>query len=152
MKAYWGSRGIAPRILDLGTRWRWVVSFTPLPLYPKERTPGNHWIGVWVGPRSILDTVVKRKIPSLLSGFEPSIIQPVLRPCTTELSRLLLTLCYPWLIMKIWSKLNEGTRSMLLLCLVDAGSKLSQVNKSISPACPMLRWKYTANWKQPPPP
>jgi hypothetical protein len=22
MKAYWGSRGIAPRILDLGSRWR----------------------------------------------------------------------------------------------------------------------------------
>jgi hypothetical protein len=22
MKAYWGSGGIAPRILDLGTRWR----------------------------------------------------------------------------------------------------------------------------------
>jgi hypothetical protein len=22
MKAYWGSRGIAPRIIDLGTRWR----------------------------------------------------------------------------------------------------------------------------------
>jgi hypothetical protein len=22
MKAYWGSRGIPPRILDIGTRWR----------------------------------------------------------------------------------------------------------------------------------
>jgi hypothetical protein len=34
MKRYWASGGIAPRILDLGTRWRWVVSFTPRPLYP----------------------------------------------------------------------------------------------------------------------
>jgi len=25
--------GIAPRILDLGTRWRWVVSFTPHQYY-----------------------------------------------------------------------------------------------------------------------
>jgi hypothetical protein len=25
MKTYWESGGIAPRILDLGTRWRWVV-------------------------------------------------------------------------------------------------------------------------------
>jgi hypothetical protein len=33
-KAYWGSGGIAPRILDLGNRWRLVVSFTPRPLYP----------------------------------------------------------------------------------------------------------------------
>jgi hypothetical protein len=31
---------------------------------PRERTPGTHWIGGWVGPRAVLDTVVKRKIPS----------------------------------------------------------------------------------------
>jgi hypothetical protein len=30
-----GSGGIAPRILNLGTRWRWVVSFTTRPLSPK---------------------------------------------------------------------------------------------------------------------
>jgi hypothetical protein len=29
-----GNEGIAPRILNLGTRWRWVVSFKPRPLYP----------------------------------------------------------------------------------------------------------------------
>jgi len=28
----WGSGGIAPRILNLCIRWRWVVSFTPRPL------------------------------------------------------------------------------------------------------------------------
>jgi hypothetical protein len=33
MKAYYGSGGIAPRIRELGTRWSWVVSFTPRPLY-----------------------------------------------------------------------------------------------------------------------
>jgi len=30
-----GSGGIAPRILNLSTKWRWVVSFTPRPLYPR---------------------------------------------------------------------------------------------------------------------
>jgi hypothetical protein len=35
MKAYWGSGCTAPRILDLGTRWRLVVSFTPYPFYPQ---------------------------------------------------------------------------------------------------------------------
>jgi len=25
IKAYWGSGGRVPHILDLGTRWRWVV-------------------------------------------------------------------------------------------------------------------------------
>jgi hypothetical protein len=31
---------------------------------PRERAPGIHWIGGWVGPRTILDVVVERKIPS----------------------------------------------------------------------------------------
>jgi hypothetical protein len=31
---------------------------------PWERAPGTHWIGGWVGPRTVLDAVVKRKIPS----------------------------------------------------------------------------------------
>jgi hypothetical protein len=34
-----GSGGTAPRILDLGTKWRWVVSFTPRPLYPQGKNP-----------------------------------------------------------------------------------------------------------------
>jgi hypothetical protein len=38
IKAYCGSGGIAPRILDLGTRWRWVVSFTPRPPYPQGKS------------------------------------------------------------------------------------------------------------------
>jgi len=36
MKTY-GS--IAPRILNFGTRWRWVVSFTPQSLYPRGKSP-----------------------------------------------------------------------------------------------------------------
>jgi hypothetical protein len=31
MKTCWGSGDTAPCILDLGIRWRWVVSFTPHP-------------------------------------------------------------------------------------------------------------------------
>jgi hypothetical protein len=46
-----------------------VVSFTPQPRYPGERAPGNHWIGVWVGPRVDLDGVEKRKFLTLL-GLE----------------------------------------------------------------------------------
>jgi hypothetical protein len=37
-------------ILDLGTRWRWVVSVTPLPLYPQEKINQlDSWLG---GPQS----------------------------------------------------------------------------------------------------
>jgi hypothetical protein len=39
MKVYWGSRGTVLRILDLGTRWGWVVSFMPWPLYPQGKNP-----------------------------------------------------------------------------------------------------------------
>jgi hypothetical protein len=38
MKTY-GDGGIAPRILDLSSSWRWVVSFTPRPLNPREKRP-----------------------------------------------------------------------------------------------------------------
>jgi len=31
--------GIAPRILNLDTKWRWVVTFTPRPLYSQEKRP-----------------------------------------------------------------------------------------------------------------
>jgi hypothetical protein len=34
-----GEWRLAPRILDLGTRWRWVVSFMPWPLYPQGKRP-----------------------------------------------------------------------------------------------------------------
>ena len=33
-------KGIAPLILNLGTRLMWVVSFTPRPLYPRNEIPG----------------------------------------------------------------------------------------------------------------
>jgi hypothetical protein len=38
VKAYRGSRSISPLILNLHTSWKWVVSFTPRPLYRSERT------------------------------------------------------------------------------------------------------------------
>jgi hypothetical protein len=44
----WESGGIAPHILNHGTRCRWVVSFTPGLSILGERSPGtgNHWVGV----------------------------------------------------------------------------------------------------------
>jgi hypothetical protein len=46
---------------------------------PRERAPGTHWIGGWVGSRAILDAVVKRKIPSPRRESSPRtpIVQPV---------------------------------------------------------------------------
>jgi hypothetical protein len=66
MKAYWGSGGIAPHILNLSTKWRWVVSFTP-----GVRAPGAHFIG-WVGPRASLQWQ-QENIPSLPIYFNFSV-------------------------------------------------------------------------------
>jgi hypothetical protein len=51
-KAYWGSGGIIPRILDLGTRWRWVVSITTRPLYPQGKSPSYPLCRRLRGPQS----------------------------------------------------------------------------------------------------
>jgi hypothetical protein len=52
MKAYWGSGGIASRILDLGTRWRCMVSFTIRPLYFQGRSPWYPLVRGLGGPQS----------------------------------------------------------------------------------------------------
>jgi hypothetical protein len=49
-------------ILDLGARRWWVVSATPRPHYPRERT-GTHCTGGWVDPRASLDVCEKISPP-----------------------------------------------------------------------------------------
>jgi len=61
MMTYWGSVCIAPSILNLGTRWSWMVSFTPRPFYPWETAPTIKWIEGCVGPKAGLDAVAKRE-------------------------------------------------------------------------------------------
>jgi len=36
VKTYWGSGGVAPHI-NLGTRWKWLVSFMSQPLYSQGK-------------------------------------------------------------------------------------------------------------------
>jgi hypothetical protein len=42
LRAPWRGRGIAPRVLNLGSRWRWVVAITPRPL-DHDLLPENNW-------------------------------------------------------------------------------------------------------------
>jgi hypothetical protein len=79
MKAYWESGGIAAAFLTSaldGDEWS---ASPPGRFTPRERARGTHWIGGWVGPRAVLDVVVKRKIPSLRRESNPRtpIIQPL---------------------------------------------------------------------------
>jgi hypothetical protein len=56
----WGSGHIDPHFLDLGTSWRWVVSFTPLPVYPRGKSPRYP-----LGPRTGLNDIERRKFLTL---------------------------------------------------------------------------------------
>jgi hypothetical protein len=51
---------------------------------PKERAPGTPWTGGWVGPRAVVDAVVKRRIPSLRRESKPRtpIVQSVAQSIT----------------------------------------------------------------------
>jgi hypothetical protein len=52
---------------------------------PREKAPGTHCIGGWVGPRAGLDAVSNRKIPSPRQESNPNhpIVQPVVRSTKT---------------------------------------------------------------------
>jgi hypothetical protein len=89
MKAYWGSEGIALRILDLGTRWRWVFSFKTRPLYPQGKSPRYPMDERLRWPHNQSAYGGEEKNSQPLPGLEPPIIQPVAKGYTTELSRLL---------------------------------------------------------------
>jgi hypothetical protein len=56
----------------------WWASYTGR-FTPRVKAPGTHWIGGWVGPRAVLDTVVKRKISSPHRELNPGtlIVKPV---------------------------------------------------------------------------
>jgi len=55
-----GSRGRAPGILNFGTRGKRVVSFTPRPLYPREKTDTNSAQESVYRQEEISDPAVKR--------------------------------------------------------------------------------------------
>jgi hypothetical protein len=63
-------------ILNLGARWRWVVIFVGLPLYPREQLPLPFG---WVGPKAGLDDSEKWKPPCPYreSNTDTSVVQSI---------------------------------------------------------------------------
>jgi hypothetical protein len=61
-------------ILDLGARWRSVVSFRTYLLYSRRYSHYTHWKGGWVGPRATPNATEKRKfllMPGIETGLPP---------------------------------------------------------------------------------
>jgi hypothetical protein len=74
----------------------WSAS-RPVRFTARERAPGTHWIGGWVGPRAVLDAVM-RKVPSPRRESNPKtlIVQPVRKSklkTIITLSTLIYRLC-----------------------------------------------------------
>jgi hypothetical protein len=85
MKAYWGSGSITPRTLDLGTRWRGMVSFISQLIYPQRKSlwyPLDRRLG---GLQARSGRGGEEINSQLLPGLELPIIQPVAQRYTTEL-------------------------------------------------------------------
>jgi len=59
MKAYRKGRGLAPPILNLNIRWRWLVSFTSWPLYSQVKDSRAYWWG-WLGSSAVFLKIFKR--------------------------------------------------------------------------------------------
>ena len=72
-----GNLRIAPLILNLSTRQRWVAGLTPRPLYPlgkRLQYPLNWRLGEHQSPSGHFQ---EKKNILHLQGFEPRIVQPV---------------------------------------------------------------------------
>jgi hypothetical protein len=89
-KAYWVSGCIVPRIFDLDTRWRWVVSFTPRLLYPQGMSPLYPLDTRLGGPQIRSRHGGEEKILIPCRGLEPQIIQSIVHlaiPAPSNLTR-----------------------------------------------------------------
>jgi len=90
VRAHGEDGGIAPVILNLGTRWReWSASRSDR-FTQGERALGTLWRGVWVGPQRQAECSEEYKILLLLSEFESWIAGPT-ACCYTDWAILLMT-------------------------------------------------------------
>jgi hypothetical protein len=84
------SGGITPCILNLGTRWRWMVSFTPWALYTRGKSPRYPLDRRFGGPQSLSERggEEKNSYHSPYRELNPGHQACSLVPMLTELPRL----------------------------------------------------------------
>jgi hypothetical protein len=117
MKTYCRSGGIAPRVLNLRAKWRWVVSFTLRSLYLWKRAPSTLCVWSWVDPRASLDAATKRKVPlpyrESKSGRSARSLVTILTELPRVLTQTLVTFCRlivtpVFLYVCEWCEITEG--------------------------------------------
>jgi hypothetical protein len=114
--AYWGVEvyihAFLTSALDGG---EWSAS-RPGSFTPRERAPGTHWIGGWVGPEVGLDTVVKRKFPVPARTRAPDIparsTVPELYHCAIPAQMMMMMMMICILVNELDCWLGSGQRSM----------------------------------------
>ena len=84
-----GCSGIAPFILNHGTRCMWMVKSTPPPLHHRRKNASTHRTGGWVAPRVGPDVSEKKKSPSSLGNRNAGLQAQSLISILTTISRLL---------------------------------------------------------------
>jgi len=72
----WESGGVAPRIINLGTRRR-MARFTTRSLHPGGKSPRYTRVEILGSPRACVDAVVERKF-TVLAGNGSQVIQPII--------------------------------------------------------------------------
>jgi len=72
----WICGGIAPHMLNLGTRWRWVVTFIPWQLYPHGKSSQYPLNGRLGGPQRVWMHWQREKIPVPVRNLM-LVIQPI---------------------------------------------------------------------------
>jgi hypothetical protein len=78
METYWGVEVYLHAFLTSeldGGEWS---DSRPGRFIPRERTPGTHWIGGWVGPKAVPDAVLKRNLTVLNFKLHLFIVQKAL--------------------------------------------------------------------------
>ena len=139
LKAYRGNRDIAPFILNLGTRWRWVVSFARRPHKPPENGSKTRRIwGGWAPER--IRTFQRKEYLLSASAFEPRIMSCRHRTDGLE---------------KVKRIMRKTTRHLLLLghvkvcCMLEGGFELAVTFRvSFSRAAPPPDWAWRSPVKK----
>jgi hypothetical protein len=121
IKAYWewrySSTHSLTSALDGG---EWSTS-RPGRFTPREKAPGTHWIGGWVGPRAVLDAAVKKKITSPRRESNPG--TPIVQPVAQHYTEL------TWLLCLHDVMLNQAMDVFMVCYLVKMGALTSTLTE-----------------------